>query len=43
MVRYCVNRLLLMIPTLFGVSVLVFAMLRLMPGDPVATMFGGRP
>jgi peptide/nickel transport system permease protein len=41
MVRYCVNRLMLMIPTLFGVSVLVFAMLRLMPGDPVATMFGG--
>lgn len=36
MLRYIINRLLLMIPTLLGVAVLVFLMLRLMPGDIVA-------
>jgi peptide/nickel transport system permease protein len=35
MLRYTVHRLLLMIPTLLGVAVLVFIMLRLMPGDVV--------
>jgi len=35
MLRYVLNRLLLMIPTLFGVAVLVFVLLRLMPGDIV--------
>jgi len=35
MLRYIVNRLLLMIPTLIGVAVLVFILLRIMPGDIV--------
>ena len=35
MLRYTVHRLLLMIPTLAGVAVLVFIMLRMMPGDIV--------
>jgi peptide/nickel transport system permease protein len=35
MLRYTLNRLLLMIPTLFGVAVLVFIVLRMMPGDIV--------
>ena len=35
MLRYTFNRLLLMIPTLLGVAVLVFIMLRMMPGDIV--------
>ena len=35
MLRYTINRLLLMIPTLLGVAVLVFVMLRMMPGDIV--------
>ena len=35
MLRFTINRLLLMIPTLFGVAVLVFVLLRLMPGDIV--------
>ncbi|MDT3684337.1 MAG: ABC transporter permease [Pseudorhodoplanes sp.] len=35
MLRYTIHRLLLMIPTLFGVAVLVFVLLRMMPGDIV--------
>ena len=35
MLRYTINRILMMIPTLFGVAVLVFVMLRVMPGDIV--------
>lgn len=35
MLRYTVNRLLLMIPTLLGVAVLCFFMLRVIPGDVV--------
>jgi peptide/nickel transport system permease protein len=35
MLRYTIHRILLMIPTLLGVAVLVFVLLRLMPGDVV--------
>ena len=35
MLRFVTHRFLLMIPTLLGVAVLVFLLLRLMPGDPV--------
>ncbi len=35
MLRYTIHRFLLMIPTLLGVAVLVFVMLRVMPGDIV--------
>jgi peptide/nickel transport system permease protein len=35
MLAYAANRILLMIPTLIGVAVLVFFMLRIMPGDIV--------
>ncbi|MEK6594409.1 MAG: ABC transporter permease [Pseudomonadota bacterium] len=41
MLRYILNRILLIIPTLLGVAILVFFMLRLMPGDPVAIMLEG--
>jgi peptide/nickel transport system permease protein len=41
MLRFIFHRFLLMIPTLLGVAVLVFFLLRLMPGDPVATMLLG--
>ncbi|TMB93376.1 MAG: ABC transporter permease, partial [Chloroflexi bacterium] len=34
--RYVVGRLLLMIPTLVGVAVLTFVVMRLVPGDIVA-------
>ena len=41
MLRFVTHRILLMVPTLLGVAVLVFFLLRLMPGDPVATMLLG--
>ena len=41
MLRYTVNRVLLMIPTLIGVAVLVFFMLRVVPGDIVEVKLRG--
>ena len=41
MSRYIFKRLLLMIPTLFGVAVLVFFMLRVAPGDVVELKYAG--
>ena len=41
MLRYTVNRMLLMIPTLIGVAVLVFFMLRVVPGDMVEVKLRG--
>src|SRR5688572_26194862 len=41
MLRYVVNRIVLMIPTLVGVAILVFFLLRLAPGDPVQMMMEG--
>jgi peptide/nickel transport system permease protein len=41
MLRYVANRIILMIPTLLGVAILVFFLLRLAPGDPVQMMFEG--
>lgn len=38
--RYIIRRVLLLIPVLLGVSVVVFAMLRLIPGDPAEVMMG---
>ena len=39
MTRYLVTRFLLMIPTLLGVAVLVFVLLRVLPGDVVEMRF----
>ena len=41
MLRYTLNRVLLMIPTLIGVAVLVFFMLRVVPGDVVEVKLRG--
>ena len=41
MLRYTLNRILLMIPTLLGVAVLVFFMLRVVPGDIVEIKLRG--
>ena len=40
--RYALQRLLLTIPMLLILLTLVFLILRVMPGDPVAAMLGGR-
>lgn len=42
MARYIFNRILLAIPTLFGMSVLIFLLVRLIPGDVVSAMMGGQ-
>jgi len=41
MLRYLAGRLLLLIPTLLGMSLLIFALVRLLPGDVVSAMFSG--
>jgi peptide/nickel transport system permease protein len=38
--NYVLRRLVLMVPTLFGVSILVFAMVRFLPGDVLTQMLG---
>ena len=43
MQRYIFRRLLLMIPTLIGVAILTFVIMRLVPGDVVALRYAGAP
>lgn len=40
--RYAVRRLLITIPVLLAMSIFVFLLIRLVPGDPVRTMLGFR-
>jgi peptide/nickel transport system permease protein len=40
--KYSVRRLAQMVPVLFGITIIVFVMLRLIPGDPVSVMLGPR-
>ncbi|MBR6062388.1 MAG: hypothetical protein IKP67_09965 [Spirochaetales bacterium] len=35
MVKYILKRLLLMIPTLIGISIICFAITRMLPGGPI--------
>ena len=42
MARYVARRLLQMIPVFFGSTLLIFAMVYLIPGDPVRALFGER-
>jgi peptide/nickel transport system permease protein len=42
MLRYVVRRLLLLIPILFGVSILIFFWIRLLPGSPAEALLGER-
>jgi peptide/nickel transport system permease protein len=41
MYRYLANRLALLIPVLFGVSILIFLLVHLIPGDLVDVLLGG--
>ena len=40
MLRFAIRRILLMVPVLFGLSVLLFAWLRALPGDPARALLG---
>jgi peptide/nickel transport system permease protein len=42
MLRYIARRLLGLLPVIFGITLLVFAFLHLIPGDPVTAMVGER-
>jgi dipeptide transport system permease protein len=42
MLRYIATKLGLLIPTFFGVTILTFGMVRLIPGDPIELMVGER-
>ncbi len=43
MAKYTLSRILLLIPTLLGMSLLIFLMLRLLPGDIVDILVGSDP
>ncbi len=42
LLRYIAQRLLLLLPVLFGTSILIFLLLRLIPGDPATVILGLR-
>jgi dipeptide transport system permease protein len=42
MLRYLFQKLLVLIPTLLGVTLLTFSLIRMIPGDPVEVMMGER-
>jgi peptide/nickel transport system permease protein len=42
MLRYVVRRLLLIVPILFGLSILVFFWVRALPGSPISSILGER-
>jgi len=42
MLAYIIRRILILIPTLLGVSIIVFLMLRFTPGDPAEMLLGER-
>src|SRR6476620_9754968 len=42
MLRFLLTRLTLVVPTFFGMTLLAFVLIRLVPGDPIETMAGER-
>ncbi len=42
MLRYLLSRLLTFLPTFFGVTIISFAFIRMLPGDPIIVMAGER-
>ncbi|MFJ4173774.1 ABC transporter permease [Microbacterium sp. NPDC089696] len=43
MFSYIIRRLLQLVPVFFGSTLLIFALVFLMPGDPIAALFGDKP
>lgn len=43
MIGYIVRRLAVIVPVFFGATLLIYAMVFLLPGDPIATLGGDRP
>lgn len=43
MIAYTLRRLLQLIPVFFGATLLIYALVFLMPGDPIAALFGDKP
>ena len=41
MLTFLLKRLGLVLPTFLGITLLVFALIRLLPGDPVEALSGG--
>src|SRR6188472_2468236 len=42
MLRFILHRLLLIVPTFFGITLVAFLFIRMLPGDPVLLMAGER-
>ena len=42
MLKYLFSRLLTFLPTFFGVTLIAFSFIRLLPGDPIIVMAGER-
>ena len=42
MLRFILTRVSLVVPTFIGITLLVFVLIRLIPGDPIETMAGER-
>ena len=42
MFKYCINKVLELIPTFVGISILAFGLIRLVPGDPIMLLLGER-
>ena len=42
MLRFILTRVSLVVPTFIGITLLVFVLIRLIPGDPTETMAGER-
>ena len=42
MIRFVLTRIILVIPTFLGITLLAFILIRLVPGDPIETLAGER-
>lgn len=42
MLRFILNKLLMIVPTLIGITIIAFAFVRLLPGDPILLLAGER-